>query len=260
MTQSGEHILNILASEDASSALRNMHIEGTLSVVLPEVSALDIQAIGHKNNFDHTMKVLDNACAVSKDPWFRLAALLHDIGKAKARRQNENKEWTFYAHEIIGSEMLSVIWQRLGFPQDKYDMVECITRWHGQAKNLGEIANDSAIRRFYNDTEKFFEELILFCKCDMTTKFREKIEKQRKQLEDLRIRTYELKKADEEAKYRIPFDGHWLMQQVDERPGPWLKETMEEVKRAIKSGELLDEEEVAKDYAINILKVKGLIK
>lgn len=259
MNDNAKDLLTILATEKPSEILFKLYDEKTLQEMLPELTDLYIDQKGHKNNFIHTLRVLDQACEVSTDIWFRVAALLHDIGKGPTRQFIEG-EWTFRYHEEVGAKMLKKIWERFNFPQDNFEKVELITRYHGLAKELCKPdVSDSAVRRFYKDTKIFFEDLILFCKCDITTKFEDKKIKLRQELEDLKTRTYEIDKKDVEAAYRIPVDGVWLMEQTGCKPGSWIKEIKTEIERVIKAGEIPDEEDAAKDLAIQLLKSRGLL-
>jgi putative nucleotidyltransferase with HDIG domain len=260
MLELGKKILEILEKERPSEILWVMFNDKSLHDILPELTDLYVEQKGHKNNFVHTLMVLDNACEVSTDVWFRLAAVLHDIGKAKTRNFIDG-EWTFRLHEEVGARMLPAIWDRFQFPQEKFALVEAITRYHGLAKEITkEDVSDSAVRRFFKETSEFFNEIILFCKCDITTRYQDKKIRLQQDLENLRIRAREIEKIDIEKAYRIPVDGVWLMEQTGLKPGKWIKEIKDEIESAIKSGKIEDEEDAAKDLAIEIMRKRNIFK
>lgn len=252
-------VIDILSAEKPSSILYALYDAGTLKEFLPELTDLYIDQKGHKNNFVHTLRVLDNACDVSQDVWFRLAALLHDIGKGPTRKFVDG-EWTFRYHEDVGAQMLPTIWIRLNLPEGKLAYVSLITKYHGLAKELcKENVSDSAVRRFYKDTKEHFDDLIAFCKCDITTRFPEKKAKQVQELVDLYSRAKKIEADDIAAAYRIPIDGVWLMEVTGKKPGKWIQEVKSEVEAKIKSGLIVDEEGPAKTLALEILKSKNLL-
>lgn len=261
MIKEAKILLDILSSDNPSKELSDLRKSGALETMLPELVALDVESdnpVKHKNNYVHTLIVLNNACAVSKDVWFRLAALLHDIGKAKVRTF-VNGKWTFQQHEAVGAKMLFDIWKRFDFPRENFNLVYCITEQHGQAKSVAENVTESAVRRFHKETHEHFDQLIDFCKCDITTKFEEKRKKYQEQLENLRKRAKEIEKSDQEKMFRTPVTGDWIMTVTGLRPGIWIKGIKDEVERAVKAGEVPNDES-AKDYAIDILKAQGYIK
>lgn len=258
MTEEAKILLDILSGDNPSKELSNMRHSGALERLLPELVALDVSPEtgqpNHKNNYQHTLMVLSNACSVSEDVWFRLAALLHDIGKAKTRKLVDDK-WTFQLHEEVGAKMLFQIWKKFDLPKEHFDFVHCITAQHGQAKNVAESVTESAVRRFHKETHEHFDKLIDFCKCDITTRFEEKRKRYQEQLENLRKRAKEIEKADQEKMFRTAVTGDWLMTVTGLKPGFWIKPIKEEVERAVKAGEVANDES-AKDYAIDILKLK----
>lgn len=261
MTKEAKILLDILSSDNPSKELSELRQSGALEAMLPELVALDVESnnqVKHKNNYVHTLMVLNNACSISKDVWFRLAALLHDIGKAKVRAF-VNEKWTFQMHESVGAKMLFDIWKRFDFPKEQFDLVHCITEQHGQAKNVAEDVTENAVRRFHKETHKYFDLLIDFCKCDITTRFEEKRKRYQDQLESLRQRAREVEKADQEKLFRTEVTGDWLMGVTGMRPGIWIKSIKDEVERAVKAGEVANDES-AKDYAVTILKAQGHIK
>lgn len=248
----------ILESSNPSSVLKKLYDDGILHDILPEVCDLYSEEKGHKNNFVHTLQVLDNACQVSDSVWFRLAALLHDIGKAKTKRLIDG-EWTFHGHEAVGASMLPYIWQRFGFISPDTpgtNIVDSITRFHGRAKELCYNASDSAIRRFMKETDHF-EIIISFCKCDITTKNVDKKKRIIHDLDALWKRAHEIREADKLAEYRIPLDGNWLMKETGRPAGRWIKDVKEAVEREIKEGRIPDEENAAKEFARSLLKLNA---
>lgn len=252
------NILDILKTDKPSDIFRELDKSSILLEVLPELCALKSTDAGHKDNFEHTLKVLDNTCEVTKDVYLRLTAILHDIGKA-ITKEFKNGTWTFQHHEEVGSKMILPIFQRLKLDMSELDRVEKITKYHGRVKELSKEVTDSAVRRFYKEFgSDYFDDLILFCQQDCTTKYTDKKLRLHNELEKVKIRTYEIKQQDLEKTYRIPIDGIWLMQITGLKGGIWIKEIKDLIEKAIKEGVIEDTKEAAEKMAIQILIDKKL--
>lgn len=212
-------ILDILKSEKPYLELIELQEQGLMEELCPEISALDENVKGHKNNFYHTMGVLKNVCESKNNKFeIKVVALFHDIGKPSTKNFIDG-DWTFHRHEEVGAEMFLDIMKRWNIKDKKFvDYCYRMIKFHGRTK-MPRTITDSAVRRFTKEIGiDIINDLMDFCKCDITTKFPDKRERQQSALDVIRNKVFEVAKKDEEAKWRSPLTGELIMKTLNIKP------------------------------------------
>ena len=207
----------IMLSKRPSKGLNLLDETGLLNYILPELTALkgieQIDGMGHKDNFYHTLEVVDNISQHTDKLWLRWAALLHDIGKAPTKKFEKNIGWTFHGHEFLGSKMLKGIFKRLKLPLNsdlKY--VEKLVRMHARPIALiTDDASDSALRRLLFDAGEDLEDLFTLCKSDITTKNNTKQNKFKKNYEYVAEKIKQVEEKDKIRNFQPPITGEEIM-------------------------------------------------
>ena len=236
--------LNILTKEKPYLELFKLQEEGRLEKLCPELSLLDENIKGHKNNFTHTMGVLKNVCDFGGDLRMRIVAVFHDIGKPKSKKLI-NGEWTFRHHEEIGAKMTMNIFDRMSIKDEKLrDYIYRMIYFHGRTK-MHRNVTDSAIRRLTKDVGMdVLPDLIDFCKCDITTRFEDKRLRQTSALETIKNRVFEVQKNDEEAKWRSPLTGDVIMKVLNIKPSRLIGDIKREYDPLFKEEKITLEEAI----------------
>ena len=255
----------IMLSEKPSVGLELMKKTGLLDIVLPEFTALEgieeVEGQKHKDNFWHTLEVVDNISKNTDNLWLRWAALLHDVGKAPTKKYVKGIGWTFHGHEFLGSKMVKTIFQRLKLPLGKdmkyvQKMVKLSSR---PIALISDDVSDSALRRMLFDAGEDLEDLFTLCKADITTKNSYKQEKFKKNFEYVAKKIKEVEEKDHVRNFQPPITGEEIMQMFNLKPGREIGILKERVKEAVLEGEIPNEHEAAKELVMQEAKKIGLI-
>lgn len=254
----------IMLSEKPSIGLRLMEQTGLMKLIIPELIELkgveEVEGQTHKDNFYHTLEVVDNISVNTDNLWLRWAALLHDIGKAPTKKFVEGTGWTFHGHEFLGSKMVKTLFQRLKLPLGsdmKYvqKMVKLSSR---PIALITDDASDSALRRLLFDAGENLEDLFTLCKADITTKNPKKQEKFKRNFEYVAVKIKEVEEKDQVRNFQPPITGEEIMEMFSLKPGREIGILKEKVKEAILEGEIPNEKEEATKFVIAEAKKLGL--
>ena len=256
-----EELNKIMLTDTPSRGFVELQRCGLLPLILPELSALDIietrNGRSHKNNFYHTLEVLDNVCKHDPDHnlWLRWAALLHDVGKTKSKRWDNAAGWTFHNHNYIGAKMVATIFRRLKLPLDaKMKFVEKLVDLHMRPIVIAdEVVTDSAVRRLMSDAGDDIDALMTLCEADITSKnevrkkqFRENFRLVREKLADLKVKDYK-------RLFQPVVDGNEIMEMFDLKPSQEVGVLKQTIKDAVLDNKVPNEREAL----IELLKKKA---
>lgn len=254
----------IMLSEKPSVGLKLMEETTLLEKIIPELTALrgieEVEGQTHKDNFWHTLEVVDNISKNTDNLWLRWAALLHDIGKAPTKKFVEKIGWTFHGHEFLGSKMVKNLFTRLKLPLGpdmKYvqKMVKLSSR---PIALIDDGTSDSALRRLLFDAGEDLEDLFTLCKADITTKNASKQEKFKKNFEYVAKKIKEVEEKDHIRNFQPPISGEEIMEMFSLKPGREIGILKEKVKEAILEGEIANDKDEARNFVIKEAKLLGL--
>ncbi len=257
-----DELNKIMLSPKPSVGLRLFYETGLMQYFLPEVVALkgvdEVDGQLHKDNFYHTLQVVDNISETTDNLWLRYAALFHDIGKPVTKKFIKGTGWTFHNHEFVGSKMVYKIFKRLKLPLgDKLRYVQKIVKMSSRPIAVtDDQATDSAARRLLFDAGDDINDLMLLCEADITTKNKKKKESFLKNFGRVRERLKEVEEADNVRNFQPPVDGSEIMETFDLPPGREIGIIKEAIKEAILEGQIKNDREEA--YAFMLKKGREL--
>lgn len=245
-----EELNKMLVTDKPSKAFRLMDKTGLLQMILPQLCKLkgteNVEGKAHKENFSHTLEVLDNVAVGEKayrdepNVWLRWAALLHDIGKPATKRYDPSIGWTFHGHEVVGARMVPKIFQSLKMPlNEKMKFVQKLVSLHLRPIALvTEDVTDSAVRRLLFEAGDDIDDLMILCNADITSKNPRKVERLKANFELVKVKLVEVEQKDQVRNFKNPITGEYVMELFGIPPCNTIGQLKEYVKEAILEGEI----------------------
>ena len=254
----------IMRSVKPSVGFLLLDMAGILPLILPEICALKgvetKEGRGHKDNFRHTLQVLDNVAEKSDNEWLRWAALFHDVAKPATKRYDKTLGWTFHNHNFIGEKMVPRVFRRMKMPlNEKMKYVAKLVGLHMRPQSVAEAGvSDSGVRRMITDAGEDIEDLMILAEADITSKNPAKVRRILSSLSDLRDRIDKINEADNWRTWHNPVNGNEIMDYFGISGSPVISDLKNAVKEAIFDGRVPNEHDAAWEYVLAIAPSFGL--
>jgi poly(A) polymerase len=259
-----DELNKIILSPKPSYGFNMLFDTGLLHLIFPEMVALQgveiRNGMGHKDNFYHTLEVLDNVAKLSDNLWLRWAAILHDIAKPITKRFDPEQGWTFHGHEDKGGRMTAKIFANLRLPVDhKMKYVQKLVTLHLRPIALTkEEISDSALRRLIFDAGEELEDLMLLCRCDITSKNKEKVKKYLTRFDEVENKLKDVEERDHIRNFQPPISGEEIIKTFDLKPSKEVGIIKNQIKDAILEGEIANNYQEAFNFMLEKAKELGL--
>lgn len=252
-----DELAKIIRSPKPSVGFNLLDRAGLLELIFPAICDLKgveiMEGKGHKDNFNHTLQVLDQVAGKSDNEWLRWAALLHDIGKPVTKRYDEKLGWTFHNHNFIGEKMIPRLFRKMKMPlNEKMKYVSKLVGLHMRPQSVGEEGvSDSGVRRLITDAGDDLDDLMLLAEADITSKNPAKVKRQLEGFSRLRERMSQIADADALRKWHNPVNGNEIMEYFNLQPGPEISWIKDAVKEAILEGRIPYDHDAAWQFVLS---------